>query len=468
MKTTIKTLSIIAMALVLFQPKSLNSQPTYNSAVLDVDSSYSYATIRAYSANITILCHHSSSTSPTTPWLIMTDITTGTSRYIELQPGYVVSDMRIYNGFVFFCGSTAGGEASYGFVDINSFWTLPPATFNVEYRNFPNTLGHGVLTHLQVYHDGTSEKLVALGYETYTGTAPVMIPPSASGSYASCLSSSCREYFVVECTNPRSSAPALDYLLVNTVNNNEYLSDMVLTNSYVAIVGYDANTSMSVYIHRCKRYDVLNTFSDRHEYSIPYCVSFTGLKCCAMKGDTIAIANISDNSGNYGIRLRVVDVASMNMTCAQELPKTGKTDIFDMVYYPQHQMLLLSTYFDILPYAPYYGDDWVFMRVEPYNTNAYTTTGIIETIRRYEYRSMDMIANDYFVASGGGFGFAKNAITDISSPGCYVTRGWDVKQIVKLYIDPSPQTYDIGNDNFVLDNSLRQSNFLGTLVRCSW
>ena len=76
---------------------------------------------------------------------------------------------------------------------------------------------------------------------------------------------------------------------------------------------------------------------------------------CRMKEDTIAVASVFNNGpGTDNMQVRVVDLATMNMPCAQTFDLKDKDDIYEMAYLPDVQRLVLLTYHTL--YTPHIAD----------------------------------------------------------------------------------------------------------------
>ena len=442
----------VFIALLIVQCHVSNAQILYNSAFAYLTNTNvptsSAAFVREYSANLSIICTYI--TPRLYPHLIMVDAVSGyTSPAIPLDQMQYVSDMMIDNGYVYFCGisnntlSPYPSNACYGFVDINAFLSTTPSSYNVEYRYIDNlTTNTDVhLFRMQVYNDGTNDKLVILGSEKIPSSLIlasfpfININSYISPTYISCLS----QLFVLECTNPISPSPLTKILFVNSDNTNECVCDMTLTNSYVAIVGYDLMDNSKAYIHPCDKTNVLGTFNHRYEYTIPYPTIFNGYRCCALDNDNIAIANLTDALGFYGIRTRFVDMQTMTMFNSQEFPIPEKTEVVDMVYSKIPKTLLMLSHFDFLGSN---NDDYVFLRINPFAINPYPATGIVDTSMNY-YSSMDVLGQSYFIATGGNYGFIKHVTLDIPTTLCYMNNTIHMEILPNITITPNTFSYDI-------------------------
>ncbi|MBP5541619.1 MAG: hypothetical protein J6X88_08240 [Bacteroidales bacterium] len=426
------------------------AQLPYNSAFNNIIPTIpSVAIVRSLSPSLTAICYYTPSDGVC---LIMTNVTTGVpSSVIKLKQMATVSDIRFYNGHLFFCGishanpanSPHPSSACYGYVDIMSFWVSPPTGYNIEYRYLNLPPKKTKIGPMLVYRNGTADKLVLLGSVDISSGSPSsligLIPPPPQHTYvSSSYYGDSRQCFVIECDNPMSVTPTMNLMLVNSDDTHECTCDMTLTDSYVSIVGYDMKDNRIAYVHRCQKSDVLNTFNDRHSYSIPYSLPFSGYRCCSIMHDSIVIANLSDASGLYGIRTRYLNLQTMTMFNAQEIPIPDKTDVLDMVYSPIPKTLLLLSYYDFLGNA---NIDHVFLRLDPFKTTPYTTTGVVETHLTETYTSMDLMWNNYFVATGGNYEFVKHIVTDSASP-CYTTGLQNVKILPTIKINPSGFHYD--------------------------
>ena len=442
MKHTNKILLTTLVSIIL-QCGSSMAQPSYNSALAEIPNIVNtVGIVRAYSPNFMVTCYYDNTPSIKSYFLIMNNVmTTASSQAIKLSNMEIVTDMRIFNGYVYFCGADNNSNACYGFVDISDFrWSPPiPPTTNVEYRELGVPANRSRLTKMQVYFDGADERLVAIGTEYIPPAgSSSLIPATTTNSYALHRD---YEYFLVECANPRNPSPVMNYLLVNWDNNDERPTDMVLTNSYLAVVGFDETNYTPVYIHKCQKNDVINTFNNRYLYAVQACISNPGPACCAMDPDVIAIANLTCDPYNYynGITTHVVKLQSMTNTSHQEFKTSDKTDLYEMVYYPANQELVMLTHYIFLPTSTI--DDHVFLRMKPYLSVPYMALGVVEDFIN-EYRSIDKLGTDFFVATNGGYGFVKHALAESTPPSCYKIDTWPIQVNDPVTIIPDTPVYD--------------------------
>ncbi len=417
---------LITLVSMMIQCGSSMAQPSYNSALARITSTPTAGIVRAYSPNFTVTCYYDILSTPNSYCLIMNNVvSSASSQIIQLKNMEIVTDMRIFNGYVYFCGADRNHNACYGFVDINDFrWAPPiPSTTNVEYRELGVPANRSRLTKMQVYFDG-AERLVAIGTEYITPAgSSSLIPATTTNSYTIPTD---YEYFLVECTNPRNPSPVMNYLLVNWDNNDERPTDMVLTNSY-----HEKNYS-PVYIHRCQKNDVINTFDNRYRYAIQACTSNPGPACCDMDPDVIAIANLTCDPTVYynGITTHVVKLQSMTNTSHQEFKTSDKTDLYDV----------MLSHFIFLPTSTL--DDYVFLRMKPYLSVPYMAIGVVEYSRILEYRSIDKLGTNFFVATNGDYGFVKHALAESTPPSCYKIDKWPIRVNDPVTIIPDTPVYD--------------------------
>lgn len=433
---------LVTLVSMVIQCGSSMAQPSYNSALAGITSTPTVGIVRAYSPNFMVTCYYDNTPSIKSYCLIMNNVvSSASSQIIQLKNMVIVTDMRIFNGYVYFCGADRNHNACYGFVDINDFrWAPPiPPTTNVEYRELGVPANRSRLTKMQVYFDGADERLVAIGTEYIPPAgSSSLIPATTTNSYALHRD---YEYFLVECTNPRNPSPVMNYLLVNWDNNDERPTDMVLTNSYLAVVGFDETNYTPVYIHKCQKNDVINTFDNRYLYAVQACISNPGPACCDMDPDVIAIANLTCDPTVYynGITTHVVKLQGMTNTSHQEFKTSDKTDLYEMVYYPANQELVMLTHYIFLPTSTI--DDHVFLRMKPYLSVPYMALGVVEDFIN-EYRSIDKLGTDFFVATNGGYGFVKHALAESTPPSCYKIDTWPIQVNDPVTIIPDIPVYD--------------------------
>lgn len=116
----------VLIALLIVQCHVSNAQILYNSAFAYLTNTNvptpSAAFVREYSANLSIICTYI--TPRLYPHLIMVDAVSGyTSPAIPLDQMQYVSDMRIDNGYVYFCGISNNTLSPYPPMLAMVLWT---------------------------------------------------------------------------------------------------------------------------------------------------------------------------------------------------------------------------------------------------------------------------------------------------------------------------------------------------------
>ena len=177
---------------------------------------------------------------------------------------------------------------------------------------------------------------------------------------------------------------------------------------------------------------MLGTFDNFFYYKVPTLkAAFYG---CKMKGDTIAVASVfNDGTGTDEMQVRVVDLATMNMPCAQTFDLLDKDDIYEMAYLPDIQRLVLLTNHT---YTPLTSLIHTFCFLKPYETAfPYNMEKIYDT-NRYSFTSMDRLSTKHIVAAGGDYWMMKDASLNNPASNCYEIKN----QLVKNLATSAPLT----------------------------
>lgn len=347
---------------------------------------------------------------------------TGNVSRISFDPDYKVLDMRYCNSTVFLCGTYLHKAfvAAIPYIDVLA--ATPSSNAKLQFLSIlippPNIADFVSLNRMVVYSEPATglEKIIAVGEEEET---------VIGYQYQVYVNS-----IVVELDyDPGATVPfaLVDSRHTNSTLRVENISEVVATDNYIALIGYDVATS-SIAIHRCPK--GANILSPAFDYYYTYpgtdgdgCSLFHG---CHMKKDTIAIASLSyrEYSPNHEFetRIRTFDLSTMDMTTAQAIfLDAEKAEPEELVYLPQHQTLVLLQDFCFLASTP----DYAFVHLKPYALSGYNAHGWVEThpttppASSLQYHSVDLLQGKHYISSGGNYWLKKDSQLDVANTSCY-------------------------------------------------
>jgi len=349
--------------------------------------------------------------------------TYGAVNRVSIGQNYMVRDMRYCNNTVFLCG-TYLNQAFLLCVPYNDVATSTGSTITSFFISPLVTL-----TRMVVFTEPSTgvEKIIAVGEEVYQPC------PTPTSFY------SCADRVVLECTYQIGTIMIDASRITNDANHKEYVTEVIETDSYVALVGYFSDKS-AISIHRCiKGPSVLASDFDNFFYypgtSGDGCSIFHG---CRMKEDTIAIASLSVRelapTHKFETRIRTFDLQTMAMTTAQAIDlDEDKAEPEELVYLPQYQTLVMLQDFNFP--TPASGHNYAFLHLKPYIASNYNANGWVEINTNpnpnppLSYRSVDWLYDKFYISSGGNYWLMKNSLLDVTTTGCYDCHKIKVKNI---------------------------------------
>lgn len=371
---------------------------------------------------------------------------TGNVSRISFDPDYKVLDMRYCNGTVFLCGTYLHKAfvAAIPYSDILS--TMPSPTAQIVPLTLTVPYDFVSLNRMVVYSESATglEKIIAVGEEEET-VIGYQYQVYVNG-------------IVVELDyDPGATVPfaLVDSRHTNSTLRVENISEVVATDNYIALIGYDVATS-SIAIHRCPK--GANILSPAFDYYYTYpgtdgdgCSPFHG---CHLKKDTIAIASLSyrEYSPNHEFetRIRTFDLSTMDMTTAQAIfLDAEKAEPEELVYLPQYQTLVLLQDFCFLASTP----DYAFIHLKPYALSGYNAHGWVEThpttppASALQYHSVDLLQGKHYISSGGNYWLKKDSQLDVANTSCYTCGTVPVDHILVSIPIGNSDSYNKPNPN---------------------
>ena len=343
---------------------------------------------------------------------------------LTLNPEYDVKDIRILDGVAYFCGrNTIKNDGFVGHVKLSDLsGSVPNSVHCYDLRVGPST----IMWRLAAFDDGMGNKrVVSLGNTWYRGNNAPPFPTCPDSAV-------CQASFFMEFKVDNDTLVYEYGKVVGDTTRFERADDLVVTNNWLAIVSRYPD-QQAIVIHRCKKYDVQNTFDSYYYYVAPYAEGEN--HCCHMKGDTLADATLYNSglSSQYESHLRVFDLNSMAMTHAQKFDLLDKTEPVEPTYMPDYATLVVLQY-QLYPSTMYHH---TFVHWKPYNPSTYFARLMYENTDK-SLVWMDRLTNRHIVAAGGDYWMMKDISYDDPSTICYTV---DQQQVTPLALSPMRTAY---------------------------
>lgn len=380
---------------------------------------------------------------------------------VPLDPRYSMNDMCIMNDSIFLCGQENATDGCIVSMSLDSFYTssvlvtyffpsywmnMNPTRINVF--KYQDIMGYWRAKFFLVcdigYACDDSEPFPSwLGFHN-----PYYID---SNSHSRCWVNAVAEVSY-PFTISASYSPSLQKILriMNPQNHSETIHDVVVTDNYVAFVGVESGTNNSITLHICnKDNDVLKTttniasdFDDYYIYPLGTGSGNPFYHACALDGDMIAIVTQDElSTSSNEITIRTIDLTTHTMLNTQTLQCNIHPYLKDVAYIPNLQQLVLlhNGYF-----RPTYTYCDIFSLVNPYNTNpSYVLPGIKENVFNHnKFVSLDAMTGNYFITTGGKYGFATDAGNWSTGRMCYDVEDYIIIKQSVINADTASFNYD--------------------------
>ena len=245
-----------------------------------------------------------------------------------------------------------------------------------------------------------------------------------------------------------------DYFTSNTIVGksinlpiSERLKEVIISDSYVALVGYSSGVSGVPYGYTIRRGDKHNLLNDSFTHDV-FCYSegdtyYAYVTATVLKEDNIAVASaplfLTASGGQDGeTRLSTIDLNTMQITNEQRIWWEDKELPIEMVYYPNSDTLVLL---QLSCYPVYYNhsgptifNNYSFITFLPSMTSNYSMEEVYvpDTV----FTSIDKLYGRYFFAGGGRSWFFKDGTVqpsqDTSPWLCYEYYKKDVEIITPV------------------------------------
>lgn len=483
MKTTIR-LSVICIVLSVLSATTLNAQTPPDYALYGITPQTTTSIIRSYSSSEFISYY----VDPASGFgvICMSDIY-GNMNYINLDFGYEVYDMQIANKYLFMCGVYAPTYSAFlASVYIPDIASGGPAT--VKYQVSDNASDfYKMVAYEDAYGD---TRVVALGNEYYGNSSYPSIfvnnnyekngvlYNSPYSYFNVCPSYTCTQNLLFEFINPqtRYGVSSYNFIPVDDSYTEERIDDIVVTDNYVALIGRVHNMSRLA-IRSCDKNDVLGTYTTNCVSCIITDEGFSEYVCCAMMGDTIALATRGEyaigSSVPHDTRIRTLDLVTKTITGSQAFSLNNyASNPIDMVYVPDmHTLVLLQdlifpvagsvnnhTFLFLEPYHPFSVDPTT---INPWDQSIpiptlyvpYVAKGICEWVYGLPFSSMDwLMPHNHFISAGGDYWIYKDLTTQPSSPSCYLTDYIPIHRIDNLTLNSYPHGHTAWPETFTIND----------------
>lgn len=342
-----------------------------------------------------------------------------------------VNDMRITGNNVYFCGSVDATPV-IGHIKLSDFATTPRHITLYKADNFYVSS----LNRMAAYTIGGKQKVVMVGELIYTDSAPSpLICPyyyyseyshdSIPFYYYNCSCS-----IILEVDFQDENYLSDHYLLTDSNNHSEVITEVVETQNFVAFVGFFNNHHTTIF-HNCDKNNVVNSFYTYQHYCVyVYNGGLSRYHGCLMNGDTIAVSSLStytDTAGmqQFSTNIRMFDLQTMDNTSSFKVLHNTKTEPLDMLYMiKNHQLVLLQDMY--IPSSS--NNQCAFLHVDPYAPYTYNAKCWYESNRNLPFNSLSRLNDTTYVASGGNYWCMKDVEPFVLS-NCYKTEDIEVRKI---------------------------------------
>lgn len=293
-------------------------------------------------------------------------------------PDLYINDMYVHNDNAFFCGGITG-EAVYGYFDINGLNSTVITLNLYKIPSSPPFTAPISLEKLVVYDVGSLTHLVSYGYEKedrHTSQSIIVEIQDVMGANT------------INSVETGYSAPPYP--------ESYFYDDIVLTDSYVVVLGHDLNaimpgsgTGFPIYSVGARGSVAADICAGGNYYlPVPWEAN-DRVAGVALPSDQFAMAYVNDHGwGNYYTRMRVIDLPTGTNPYSQEFNKPEKEYPVEMIYLDGLKAIeLMQPVTDISN----------FVQLFPFAGAAYTTPKLNPS--GDEFKSLTPIDGSRFIAA---------------------------------------------------------------------
>ena len=361
------------------------------------------------------------------------DYQTGNSYRAAAPDSVQILDMYIYNDMVYYCGFSVFDTGGVGVVGY-----FKPVEFISSTHVDYHTLTVSPLKHVKklvVQENPTAGGIdvIAIGENKWYDTVF-----NAAGHVIQLIPHLDR-YFLF-CRDIMQTTVSYEY---GEVPPDEHYYDVLLTDNYVVFVG--AASYLSQYSSCIRATTRTNTSYPTWQLDKIYIYPTGGTEIysathsVATNKDSIASAymHINPSTGAVSNRVRIFDIASMDMVYSQEYIVPDKSEVRDIVYIPQDNSLVCMQDFDTP--LNLYNSNFVYLNpTATVNYNAY-----IEFIMGKFFKSITKKSHKHYLASNGPVWFLKDKLSIGAYPYPFCPQGEEIKCKVLKNIEKMLNTIPI-------------------------
>lgn len=207
------------------------------------------------------------------------------------------------------------------------------------------------------------------------------------------------QFYIVDCPNI-SMTPNVSYDY-SSFNTDEHYTDLVLTNNFVVLTGYNSTVS-AICIRKCNKGATFGGLIDvMHVYNTGNLEVYSKLQATAMDNDYYAISYLHIDS-NTKTRIRIFDAATDQMVNSEEFIVSEKTEPTEMIYVPDINKLIILEYFQNLSGST--EDNFVY--IDPWIKMSYVA--YLEYKKGEIFRSLSVMDKHYYVSGIGTTWFVRD------------------------------------------------------------
>ena len=336
------------------------------------------------------------------------------TRSVGLLRHMIVHDFTVFNDYVIFCGSMNNTFGVVGWFDIHDLY-LPQVSVNYRYlQKTPAQCFRKVVA----YHHNGDIRIAAIGYSDTTVGAILVADRVAE--------------IVLSPTSNQFDLWTLPY----GGPFFEDIDDIVVTDSYVALVGkYEDRSvpgSQGLCVRKYGRGQLANGLIDNcYHYPCPIELAFEP-KAVAMTGDNISTLNSCYIPSQPAFQLRMynIDLLSMNMFDAQCHKLLAKNPPYSAVYFPQYKQIVVSYQID---YTDMHHNKAILLVLRPWSTASYQADYMFDPVLQ-NVTSLTKSMGQYLLGINGVNYFVKDMSIGIhpQGPNCYKNDQLPIDVIVPI------------------------------------
>ena len=356
---------------------------------------------------------------------------------------FTVNHLYVFDDYAFFCGfyfdASNVQKAFYGYFDLNSFSSLSSIDIYTLDDFSTSDIAPTTLTKLVAYKDGMSYTIVAIGNEK---------PDHSYGC--------CKVVEIPDVITPPATCAIADMPINPPHSGNKlYLDDIILTSSYVVLLGHDIKTTSTVsgypWFAVCSKgsvvADICST-TPNHNYYLPTLGEANdAVAGVSLGGDVFAMSYVHHENYTDFTRMRTIDCTLLQNTHSQQFKKPSKENPVEMIYLRDLKTV------ELLQWVT---DSANFVQLNPFATVNYNTSML--TPMGWEYKSLSPIDGKRFISMCSGRVYLQDRTAAL--PHSTATCPSDALLNVEMIKELPPITYS-------LVGALKTNNINPAILPCS-